>query len=726
MKKIFLTIITVAIAIATFAQNTFKAKVIDEKNKQPLIGATAFIASLKGGNTADTSGLVEITNIPNGKFTIEFTSMGYNKVGKEFQFPLTNPNQIFEIEMVANSKELGEVIISTTRTNSRIEDVPVKMEVIALDEIEEMTGINPTNVAMLLTEASGVQQQITSPTSGNVNARVYGLDGQYTQIVKDGFPMFSGYSSGFSIMQIPPLDLKQIEIVKGAASALYGGDAIAGVMNLVSKSPTTEQDFSVLLNQTQKLGTDISSYYAKRNDKFGVAVLATQNFQQPYDVNDDGFTDIPKTRLTTFAPKLFFYPNKKTTVSLLLNTTFDSREGGDMFAIKNKPDTIHAYIDKNTSDRFYSQLKFEKEFKKENLLTIKNGFGYYNRNVNTGMYKFGGYQFYSYSEVSYLCNLRNHKVVSGLNYISDQFNENKNLNPATKVRSYDYYTIGLFVQDDWSITKKLILQTGVRGDYQSQFKLFVLPRASMMYKFSNFVAARAGAGLGYKAPTIFSAGYDANAYNNVKPLPDNIKAEKSYGINGDVNWKHYYENGLSFNFNQAFFFTNISNTVIPNTDSLLNGVYSYTNANQAFQTAGTETNIRFKFKELTIHTGYTYTNAVKKFAAGIQEAPFVAKHRLICDAFYEIKNWNLGLEAFYTGKQYLGNTLYGHEYWNFAVMVAYKFKSATLLLNVENFTDRRQTRWEEVVNTPYNDPTFKPIYAPLNGVIANVSLRINF
>ncbi|MFM2225318.1 MAG: hypothetical protein RJA07_1520 [Bacteroidota bacterium] len=722
MQKLFLSVVAIFISINTFSQNTFKAIIKDAETNQPLMGATAYIQSTKQGAVTDTSGIVIITNVPTDTFKIECSFIGYEKTTLAISASNYN-HQIIEIYLKKENTEIETIVIASTRTNSRIENVPVKMEVIALDEIEEMTGINPTNVSMLLTEASGVQQQITSATSGNVNARIYGLDGQYTQIVKDGFPMFSGYSSGFNIMQIAPLDLKQIEIIKGAASALYGGDAIAGVMNLVSKSTTFKKDFSVILNQTQKLGTDIDAYYSKRNKKFGIAFLATQNFQQPIDVNGDNFTDIPKTNTTTISPKLFFYPSKKTTASLLLNATFDNRIGGDIIAIKSIHDSLHSYFDKNTSQRFYSQFKFEKTFNNHNQFTVKNGLSYFNRTTNTGKFGFGGIQTYSYTELSYFINLQKNKIVFGSNCITDQFAENQKLNTSTIARNYNYYTIGFFAQDDWSITPKAILQLGTRTDYQNKYKLFFLPRASFMYKFKPNLTARLGTGFGYKAPTIFSTGYEENALHNVRPLSATTIAENSIGINGDVNYKRYFKQG-SINFNQAFFFTQINSSLIPQNDSLLQGVYYFINATKPLQTQGTETNIRIVYKGLTLHTGYTYTDAIKTYAMGNQQALFVAKHKVIMDAFYELEKWNVGLEAFHTGKQYIGNNQYGRGYWHFACMIAYKFKSATLLLNIENFADQRQTRWEQVVLPPYTNPTFKPIYAPLNGIIANLSLRV--
>ena len=133
--------------------------------------------------------------------------------------------------------ELDEVVIQSTRTNRTIKNTPTRIETIDGEELDEKGNMNPANVSMVLHESTGLQVQQTSATSGNASIRVQGLDGRYTQLLKDGYPNFGNFASGLSILEIPPLDLKQVEVIKGPASTLYGGGAIAGVVNFISKTP---------------------------------------------------------------------------------------------------------------------------------------------------------------------------------------------------------------------------------------------------------------------------------------------------------------------------------------------------------------------------------------------------------------------------------------------------------------------------------------------------------
>src|SRR2546423_9139097 len=108
--------------------------------------------------------------------------------------------------------------------------------------------MTPGDIAMLLNETSGLRVQVTSPSLGAANVRVQGLRGRYAQLLSDGLPLYGGQTGSIGLLQIPPLDLGQVEIIKGVASALYGSSALGGVINLVSRRPQ-QSGREVLLDQ---------------------------------------------------------------------------------------------------------------------------------------------------------------------------------------------------------------------------------------------------------------------------------------------------------------------------------------------------------------------------------------------------------------------------------------------------------------------------------------------
>ena len=149
-------------------------------------------------------------------------------------------------------EEEDVIIVQGTRSNRRVQDEPIRVEVIAGEEIEEKAIMRPGNIAMLVNETGGVRVQVTSPALGAANIRIQGLEGRYTQLLADNLPLYGGQSASLGLLQIPPTDLGQVEVIKGSASALYGASALGGVINLISKRPGDEFEAEVLANATTR------------------------------------------------------------------------------------------------------------------------------------------------------------------------------------------------------------------------------------------------------------------------------------------------------------------------------------------------------------------------------------------------------------------------------------------------------------------------------------------
>ncbi|MBC7568132.1 MAG: TonB-dependent receptor, partial [Spirosoma sp.] len=397
--KYFL-VLCLLVTTSAAGQNTLYAVIVDTQSNTPLPGATAQILSLKRGASADINGLIRLDGIPDDKFEIEFRFIGYRTVETEYTFPRERADTL-RITLSPADKELGEITVSTTRSSRTISDIPTRIEVISAAELEEKATGQPSNIRTLLTESTGIQTQQTSPTSANATIRIQGLDGRYTQLLQDGFPLYSGFASGLSILQIPPLNLRRVEVVKGASSTLYGGGAIAGLINLVTKEPGAERELTFLANVNQTQALDLSGFYSQKYGKTGLTIYVARNTQAAYDVNKDGFSDLPQFTRYTFNPKLFVYLKPATTLSFGINSSFENRLGGDVQVITGNADNTHLYFERNKSDRFSTQFRLDNTLANGNVLTLKNSVGYFSRTLSRPAYQFGGHQVASFSEVSY-------------------------------------------------------------------------------------------------------------------------------------------------------------------------------------------------------------------------------------------------------------------------------------------------------------------------------------
>ena len=203
--------------------------------------------------------------------------------------------------------EVEDVIVQATRSGRRIQDEPIRVEVIGREEIEEKLLMTPGNIAMLVNETGGVRVQTTSPALGAANIHMQGMSGRYTQLLADGLPLYGGQASSLGVLQIPPTDLGQVEAIKGAASALYGPSALGGVINLVSRRPGDEAETEILANLTSRDGQDLTAYAsAPYKGAWGQSLVGGYHRQSRHDLDGDGWSDIAAYERWSPRPRLFW------------------------------------------------------------------------------------------------------------------------------------------------------------------------------------------------------------------------------------------------------------------------------------------------------------------------------------------------------------------------------------------------------------------------------------
>ena len=169
--------------------------------------------------------------------------------------------------------ETDGIVVTSGRTERRIEDEPLRIEAVSREEVEEKLLMTPGDIAMLLNETAGLRVQPTAPSLGGASVRIQGLRGRYTQILTDGMPLYGGQAGALGPLQVPPMDLARVEVIKGAASALYGPTALGGVVNLISRRPDPAREF--ILNHSTLDGTDAVGWLADElNDRWGYTLLA--------------------------------------------------------------------------------------------------------------------------------------------------------------------------------------------------------------------------------------------------------------------------------------------------------------------------------------------------------------------------------------------------------------------------------------------------------------------
>ncbi|MET0624161.1 MAG: TonB-dependent receptor [Pyrinomonadaceae bacterium] len=709
-------------AQVSFAQTPFKVTVKDQETGQAVAGAKVSVKDTEISVVTDANGVAQLTSVPDGEQTVEIFSVGYEAKELKVVFPVTAEGEAVVFIKVTN--ELGEVtVVATTRTGREIDDTPTRVEAIDEEEVDEKSNMRPSNVSMVLAESTGIKVQQTSATSNTQTVRIQGLGGRYTQILKDGFPAFGGFSGSLSLLDILPLDLKQVEIIKGPAATFYGGGAIAGVVNFVSKEPEDEPATNFIFNQTSAGGTDLSVFNSRKLGRFGYTLLGSINFQREYDVDGDDFTELPRTNSFTLSPRLFFDLDKETRLTIGHATSYQDRRGGDVFVIRGRADALHQYFEENESRRNVTTLQLERDLSAGRKIVARQSLAFFSRETEIPDYVFAGRQFNSYTDVSYFRPAGKHALVFGFNAVYDSFKERRQSGGPALPRDETRRTFGGYAQDSFDVTEKLSLEAGFRLDHVKHYGLFPLPRVSALYRFTERLNSRLSFGFGYKTPSIFTEEAETLLFRGVLPIGNTLKAERSRGGTFDLNYRGGAGEKFSYSLNQMFFYTQIEDPLVLSRGA--DGLFRFSNAARPVTSAGFETNVRASYDFVKLFAGYTFTSAKAEYLAGDPTLPLTPKSRINSALLFEReKNFKAGVEAYYTSSQLLTDGSGTRPFWVMGVFGEKTFGKYSLFVNAENVTDTRQSRFGAVVFPPHQNPTFAEIYTHTEGRVFNGGVKI--
>jgi outer membrane receptor for ferrienterochelin and colicins len=701
-------------------------KIVDGETSRPLTGATVYVRELERGGSTDDEGMVTLLILPHGRYSFEFRFVGYETSFMVIGIPASVPQPVI-VRLEHEHDHLDEITVSSTRTTRSIEDSPTRVEAITLDEIEEKANMRPGDIRMLLAESTGIQVQQTSAVSGSSNFRIQGLDGRYTQLLIDGFPLYDGFSGGLSIMQIPPLDLHQVEVIKGSNSTLYGGGAIAGLVNLISKQPSDHRELSILANASTSNNLDFSGYYSEKIGGIGVTLFSAYNRNPGYDPSRQGFSAVPEYDRFTLNPKLIWYVNERTHIMAASRFTIEERLGGDMLYI-NGEDPAGRFFEQHDTRRISTQFSIAHIFSDKTTLTLKNSLSFLDRSIRVPGFLFDGNQTASFSELSV-----SHESVTGiwsggLNLWTDRFDERAGQSTIPQDIRSDI--VGAFVQNTASYIDKLTVEAGIRADLvrpetgNNLNGLFVLPRVSALYRFDSSWSMRLGGGMGYKTPQIFTDETENRAFRNVAP-PDfsTVKAEKSYGLNYDVNFRTVLADRIVFRFNQLFFVTRLDHPLMLEQDG--GDVFRFSNMDGFIRSLGTETNVALIMDPLKLFFGYTHIDASQHQDGFVRRVPLNSPHQINAILMVEEHDsYRLGFEAYYYSPQKLTDSSTGRGYTIFGIMGEKTWGMVTVFANFENIFDTRQTRFGLIYTGTRQNPEFRDIFAPLEGRYVNMGVKI--
>ena len=693
-------------------------------DSQPIAGVLARIAG-SVGRTAER-GETRI-DVAAGQHRLVLTRIGYapDSVALTLRAGLDTSLALLLHEQ---ETELSAVTVSATRSERRIEDDPVRVEVLGAEEVVEKLLMTPGDITMMLNETSGLRVQVTSPSLGGAAVRVQGLRGRYTQILSDGLPLYGGQTGGLGLLQIPPMDLGGVEVIKGITSALYGGTALGGVINLVSRRPGDEPIRELLLNQTSLGGTDAVLFLGGSQSPrpqgpgpFGYTLLGGGHAQDQVDRDTDGWTDLPGYSRGVIRPRLFWNSERGDAAMFTMGTTFESRNGGTMpggLAPNGQP-----YPERLRTRRFDAGGTYRGLAGATGLVNLRGSY-----NSQRHRHFFGEVREWDqhetwFGEAAYTRAVGSQTWVVGAALLNESYD-------ARDVEGFDYSftTPGVFAQVTADVDPQVSMTGSVRVDRHSEYGTFVSPRGSVLFRMGGPWTVRASLGSGFYAPSPFTEETEVVGLNAMRPLTG-IRAERAVGASVDLGGSLG-----SWELNMTGFASNIRDPIVVQDAATAVPRVEMVNKQGSLVIRGAEFLARWHADPLRVTTTYTYVKGAERYDSwteGEWRMPLVPRHQAGVVTSYEREGvLRAGLEVYINGWQYLDNDAYRFKskpYVYIGALVERAVGSAKLFVNAENLLDVRQTDWDPLVR-PFMGQGGRwtnDVWAPLDGFVLNAGVRLS-
>ena len=671
----------------------------------------------------DDSGRV-VLRLPAGARTITATKFGYRpeSVAVALRAGL---DTLLSIAVQPAAADLEAVVVSATRSERRVEDLPIRVEVIDEEEIAEKIAMTPGDIAMMLNETSGLRVQTTSPSLGGANVRIQGLLGRYSLILTDGLPLY-GQAGGLGLLQIPPVDLARVEVIKGTASALYGSAALGGVVNLVARRPGNTHERTLLVNQTTRGGSDgVGFLAAPVSDRIGYTLLAGIHRQQRRDLDADGWTDLPGYERVVVRPRLYVDEGRGRTAFVTAGFTSEERRGGTLpgrTTPNGTPFPEGLTTRRGDIGAVARWTVHDSSRALHGAVVSLRGSAVEQRHGHTfGTVVEDDRHRTAFAEASMSVPSGRATYVAGVAVQHDQYR-------AASVDGYDYsFSVpALFAQLDVEATDWLSASTSARVDAHNRYGTIVSPRVSLLARRTTAGAlagwtTRASVGTGAFAPTPFTEETEVTGLTPLVPLTD-LSIERALTTSIDIGGPLTLSAG-GLELNATAFRSRVRDAVqvIPAAGLTASGAsrIALVNARGPVRTWGAELLGRFvrelgedgdegeEGAAMRITGTYTHLRATEcdpeiRTVCQRRAVPLTPRHAVgVVAALEQEGRSRVGLELYYTGRQALDENPFRETSRPYLILGALGERAfdvrgavARVFLNLENLTNVRQTRFD--------------------------------
>ena len=603
-KKCLNLIIFLLLTSLAFAQSI--SGLVKDKDENLLFGATIYNSS--NSKSAITNELGEfsiISQVGENKLIISY--VGYSS---KIIVIISDKDNIDVGNVILENNKLEEIVI--TGTLSKVSKLKSAVHV-ELYTAEFFKATPKASFFEAIEGINGVRPQLNCNVCNTGDIHINGQEGANTMVLIDGLPLVSGLSTVYGLSGIPQSLIKQVEVIKGPASTLYGSEAIGGVINLITKDIENVQPFSLdtFVSSWGELNVDLGGKYNIKNSK-GLVGINYFNYSNPIDSNGDGFTDLTLQHRISIFNKL----NTKNN-SLAFRYFYEDRWGGEMKWNSNF----------RGGDEVYGESIYTSRFELFGKYNISNNFylqyslNNHDQNSVYGTTSYNAVQSIGFVQGIFLKKIHNHDLILGATYRHTIYDDNT---PAT-IKKEQIALPGLFIQDQWNLSKSKTLLSGIRYDRNSIYGDIWTPRVN--YKWSSedeSSVLRIGFGTGYRVVNVFAEDHAALTGARDVVFTQEILPEKSWNTTINLNKKLYSKFGAIFDLDFSIFKTEFSNRILPDYETNPNQII-YNNLDGKSITQGATININSLFANgLKINFGATFIDS-KIISNNKSEYPYLTE-----------------------------------------------------------------------------------------------------
>lgn len=714
-----------------------------------LAGVNVYLENTLFGSATNDEGSFIITDVSIGLYTLVASMVGYETERQEVEIR-KNQNLKVKVQLRETFYETGSVVVTGTATQYLYEDSPVKTEVVPRKVIEQTQSLN---LAEAIGFQTGVRVENNCQNCNFTQVRILGFDGKYSQILIDGDPVVSSLAGVYALEQYPQEMIAQLEIVKGGGSALYGGGAVAGTINIISQRPQLNQAkltfFGQSLGGSFENQIGLLTELVSEDGKTGAFVFGSARVRGPYDRNNDGFSELGKLSNETIGFNWFFKPSTENQINLSLHRIHEERRGGNNFHLPQHESDITEWLNHL---KLGGKVKWQHNLSSSTEYNLFYSFSSLNRDSYYGglidldddgvisqSEKLAAAEHYGYAEdftqnigsrINF--NFGNHRITSGVDYTSNKLLDRSLKNERFHIDKL-YSNTGFYLQNDMSLfNKNLNIVVGARIDKHSEVHdPIVSPRVNLKYELIEGVNFRSSYTTGFKPPETFDEDLHIESLSGTQRVirnSEDLEHENSRSITAGIEYRSFVINDVALLIGVTGFFTNLDNAfaLIPS-DNVNDDVVVWERVNSgSAQVKGVEIDFGLKpFAKMELRAGFTYKEGNYDSEQEIFENQFSNKFlrtptsfgyfRLSYDPTDRI---NLFSAIRFTGSMVVPNEVQEipietkETFWEFDLGIAYKiplfdYFGGKINLGVKNLFDSYQS---DIGKGADRDPAY--VYGP--------------